>query len=124
MRRSAAFAERARLVLVSDGQAWSGEVEQSIARPCADSHPRRRRGTTAGGIIPTRSGSRQDILVSSLDRDRSVIGRQAAGVLELDREPDSDIANAIIAVTRAGHRRAERDRRRTLLGTRSRRPAS
>lgn len=93
-------------VLVSDGQAWSGEVEQSIARARARGIPIHvvGVGTTAGGIIPDPQRQQgQDILVSSLDRDSlSVIATAGGGrYFELDREPDSDIANAIIAVTRA-----------------------
>jgi hypothetical protein len=92
-------------VLISDGQAWSGEVEQSIALA------RARRipiyvigvGTTAGGIIPEPQRASGDAPVASrLDRNSlSVIATAAGGrYFELDREKDSDIANAIIAATR------------------------
>jgi hypothetical protein len=93
-------------VLLSDGQAWSGEVEQSIGQAKARGIPINviGVGTTAGGIIPDpQRQAGQAILVSSLDRDSlSVIATAGGGrYFELDREPDIDIANAIIATTRA-----------------------
>jgi len=98
-------------VLVSDGQAWSGEVEQSISRAKARGIPIHviGVGTTAGGIIPDpQRQSGQDILFSTLDRNSLTVIATAAGgrYFELDREPDRDIANAIIAMTRARARSA------------------
>ena len=92
-------------VLVSDGQAWSGEVEQSL------SQARNRRipvhvigvGTTAGGVIPEPQRASNDAPVSSrLDRNSLATIATAGGgrYYELDREKDADIANEIIAATR------------------------
>lgn len=92
-------------VLISDGQAWSGEVEQSLALA------RARRipvyvvgvGTTAGGLIPEPQRASNDAPVaSSLDRNSlSVIATAGGGrYFELERDRDTDIANAIIAATR------------------------
>ncbi len=92
-------------VLVSDGQAWSGEVEQSLAMA------RARRipvyvvgvGTSAGGIIPEPvRAANQEPVASRLDRDSLAVIATAAGgrYFELDRDRDAEIANAIIAATR------------------------
>jgi Ca-activated chloride channel homolog len=92
-------------VLVSDGQAWSGEVEVSLALA------RKRNipvyvigvGTTAGGIIPEPQRAANDAPVASrLDRNSlATIATEGGGhYFELDRERDTDIANAIIVATR------------------------
>jgi Ca-activated chloride channel homolog len=92
-------------VLVSDGQAWSGEVEQSL------SVARTRHipvyvvgvGTTAGGIIPEPQRAANDRPVASqLDRNSLATIATAGGgrYFELGRESDGEIANAIIAATR------------------------
>lgn len=92
-------------VLVSDGQAWSGEVAKSI-----DLAQRRGVpifvvgvGTTAGGIIfdPNPDPSKP-VLASSLDRQSLGVIATAGGgrYFELGREDDRDIANAIIDSTR------------------------
>ena len=92
-------------VLVSDGQSWSGEVEQSLAMA------RARRipvyvvgvGTSAGGIIPEPvRAANQEPVASRLDRDSLAVIATAAGgrYFELDRDRDAEIANAIIAATR------------------------
>lgn len=92
-------------VLISDGQAWSGEVEQSLAQA------RNRRipvhvvgvGTTAGGIIPEPQRAANDTPVASrLDRNSLATIATAGGgrYFELGRERDADIANEIIAATR------------------------
>lgn len=92
-------------VLISDGQAWSGQVEQSLDLA------RKRRipvyvigvGTTAGGVIPEPQRVSTDAPVASrLDRDSLAVIATAAGgrYFELDRDGDADIANAIIAATR------------------------
>ncbi len=93
-------------VLLSDGQAWSGEVEAAITQARARGIPIDvvGVGTTVGGSIPDpQRQPGQPILVSALDRDSlSVIATAGGGrYFELDREPDLDIANAIIATTRA-----------------------
>ena len=94
-------------VLVSDGQAWSGEVAKSIELA------QERRiplfvvgvGTTVGGVIPDPDTSRA-VISSALDRrSLGVIATAGGGrYFELERESDRDIANAIIDATR---RRAE-----------------
>ena len=96
-------------VLISDGQAWSGQVAKSIELA------QERRiplfvvgvGTTVGGVIPdpNRDPTRAAI-TSALDRTSLAVIATAGGgrYFELDRETDREIANAVIDVTR---RRAE-----------------
>jgi Ca-activated chloride channel homolog len=93
-------------ILVSDGQAWSGQVERSIARARASRIPLYvvGVGTTAGGIIPEpQRATNLRPLSSMLDRDSLTTIATAGGgrYFELDREPDRAIANAVIAATRA-----------------------
>ena len=92
-------------VLVSDGQAWSGEVAKSIAAAQTNNIPIYvvGVGTTAGGIIPDPTPDpARAVLSSSLDRaSLGVIANAGGGrYFELDREDDRDIANAIIDTTR------------------------
>lgn len=92
-------------VLLSDGQAWSGEVEQSLALARARKIPVYviGVGTTAGGTIPEPERASNDTPVASqLDRDSLAVIAAAGGgrYFELDREKDTEIANAIIAATR------------------------
>jgi Ca-activated chloride channel family protein len=109
-------------VLVSDGQAWSGRVEESLTTA-------RRRGvplyavgvgTSAGGIIPAPATPETDdenesddpvFVHSVLDRSSLRAIATAAGgyYFELDREPDREIASTIInaARERAGTRGVE-----------------
>ena len=92
-------------VLVSDGQAWSGEVQQSLALARSRSIPVYvvGVGTTAGGLIPEpQRASGDDPVASRLDRNSLATIATAAGgrYFELDREKDGDIANEIIAATR------------------------
>jgi hypothetical protein len=93
-------------ILLSDGQAWSGRVERSIERARAARIPLYvvGVGTTAGGIIPEpQRAANMPPLSSVLDRDSlSAVATAGGGrYFELDREPDSAIANAVIAATRA-----------------------
>ena len=92
-------------VLISDGQAWSGQVEQSL------NLARERRipvyvigvGTTAGGVIPEPQRASADAPVASrLDRNSLAVIATAGGgrYFELDRDSDADIANTIISTTR------------------------
>jgi Ca-activated chloride channel family protein len=115
-------------VLVSDGQAWSGEVARAMALA------RNRNvpifvvgvGTTSGGLIPNpRSPSQQGtpaptqavaLIHSTLDRESlSAIAAAGGGqYLELGRESDREIANRIINAARrragsAGIETAERE---------------
>ena len=96
-------------LLISDGQAWSGQVAKSLEMA------QERRipvfvvgvGTTVGGIIPDPAiGPTRPPITSTLDRaSLSVIATAGGGrYFELDRESDREIANAVIDATR---RRAE-----------------
>jgi Ca-activated chloride channel family protein len=92
-------------VLVSDGQAWSGKVEASLAKAQARKIPVHvvGVGTTAGGMIPEpERGAGVAPVASSLDRNSlAVIATAARGrYFELDREKDTEIANGIIVETR------------------------
>jgi hypothetical protein len=92
-------------VLISDGQAWSGDVAKSIAAAQNRGIPIFvvGVGTTAGGIIPDPNPDpARAVLTSSLDRSSlSVIANAGGGrYFELGREDDRDIANAIIDSTR------------------------
>jgi hypothetical protein len=97
-------------VLVSDGQAWSGEVAKSMAMVQERGIPLYvvGVGTTVGGVIPEPNRDPTRAAVSSvLDRTSLAALATAGGgrYFELDRESDRDIANGIIEATR---RRAER----------------
>jgi Ca-activated chloride channel homolog len=92
-------------VLVSDGQAWSGEVAKSIAAAQSRGVPIYvvGVGTAAGGVIPDPTPDpARAVLSSSLDRSSLGVIANAGGgrYFELDREDDRDIANAIIDTTR------------------------
>jgi Ca-activated chloride channel family protein len=92
-------------ILVSDGQAWSGEVAKSISLAQGKGIPIHvvGVGTTAGGIIPDpKRDATQAAIRSVLDRGSlSVIATAGGGrYFELDREEDREIANAIIDLTR------------------------
>lgn len=92
-------------VLVSDGQAWSGEVANSLRLAQARGVPVHvvGVGTTAGGFIPDpKRDPLQAALRSSLDR--SELGRIATAggghYYELDVNSDRTIASQIIEQTR------------------------
>ena len=92
-------------VLISDGQAWSGQVEQSLDLARARRIPVHvvGVGTTAGGLIPEPQRASTDAPVASrLDRNSLAVIATAGGghYFELDRDRDADIANTIIAATR------------------------
>ena len=96
-------------VLISDGQAWSGEVAKSMAMAQERGIPLYviGVGTTVGGVIPEPNRDPTRAAVSSvLDRSSLATIATAGGgrYFELDRDSDRDIANAIIDATR---RRAE-----------------
>jgi hypothetical protein len=96
-------------VLISDGQAWSGEVAKSMALAQERGIPLFvvGVGTTVGGVIPEPNRDPSRAAVSSvLDRSSLATIATAGGgrYFEMDRESDRDIANAIIDATR---RRAE-----------------
>jgi Ca-activated chloride channel family protein len=94
------------LVLLSDGQAWSGAVEESIKAARARGIPIFviGVGTARGGVIPdpTPAANRSPPIVSRLDRASLVAIATAGGgeYLELDRERDLDVANRIIDAAR------------------------
>ncbi len=92
-------------ILISDGQAWSGEVAKSLALIQERGIPLHvvGVGTTAGGTSPDpKRDPAQPPIRSVLDRNSlSTIATAGGGrYFELDREPDRDIANAIIDLTR------------------------
>jgi hypothetical protein len=96
-------------VLVSDGQAWSGQVAQSLDLARERGIPLYvvGVGTTVGGVIPDPgAGPGRPLLTSVLDRASLAVIATAGGgrYFELERESDRDIANTIIDATR---RRAE-----------------
>ena len=109
-------------VLVSDGQAWSGRVEESLNAARALGVPLYAVGvgTTAGGIIPapantdadTEEGFADPVFVrSTLDRSslRVIATAAGGGYFELDGDSDREIASTIISAARrrAGSRGVE-----------------
>jgi hypothetical protein len=91
-------------VLLSDGEAWSGEVARSIERAAREHVPLFviGVGTLGGGMLPETanpdgstapSPGRSRLERASLQRIAAAGGGQ---YFELDRDPDRDIANAII----------------------------
>lgn len=92
-------------LLITDGQDWSGETDDALARARALAIPVHviGVGTTAGGVIPDPAASeRRPPLLSSLDRDSLAAIANAGGgrYFELDREEDEAIAHAVIDLTR------------------------
>ncbi len=92
-------------ILISDGQAWSGEVAKSLQLVQARGIPVHvvGVGTTAGGIIPDpKRDAAQAAVRSVLDRSSlSTIATAGGGrYFELGRETDREIASAIIDLTR------------------------
>jgi Ca-activated chloride channel family protein len=92
-------------VLISDGQAWSGEVAKSLSLAQGARIPVHvvGVGTTAGGIIPDpKRDAAQAAIRSVLDRNSLATIATAGGgrYFELDREEDREIANAVIDLTR------------------------
>jgi hypothetical protein len=97
-------------VMLSDGESWSGEVARAIERAVREHVPLHviGVGTLAGGDLPETtvdgvvepSPGRSRLDRASLQRIAAAGGGQ---YFELDRDPDRDIANAIID---AGRRQA------------------
>ena len=108
-------------VLVSDGQAWSGEVARAMKLARDQGIPIFvvGVGTNSGGIIPdpkraaarTQGEAKPAAIYSRLDRDSLEAIATAGGgqYLELGRESDRDIANRIISTAKrsAGSRGVE-----------------
>jgi Ca-activated chloride channel family protein len=94
------------LVLLSDGQAWSGAVEESIKAARARSIPVFviGVGTARGGVIPdpTPAANLTPPIVSRLDRASLAAIATAGGgqYLELDRESDLNLANRLVDAAR------------------------
>ena len=94
-------------VMLSDGEAWSGEVARSIERASREHVPLHviGVGTLAGGDLPEttvdgvteKSPGKSRLDRASLQRIAAAGGGQ---YFELDRDPDRDIANAIIDMGR------------------------
>lgn len=97
-------------VLISDGQSWSGVVEQSLKKARDKGVPVMvvGVGTVAGGIIPepqkpvTPGVEPQAPVFSTLDRAslKQIANASNGQYLELDRDSDVDIANQIIDAAR------------------------
>ena len=98
-------------VMLSDGEAWSGEVARSIERAGREHVPLFviGVGTLGGGALPETpyADGTKDPSPGQSRLDRASLQRIAAAgggqYFELDRDPDRDIANAIID---AGRRQA------------------
>src|SRR6195256_1322498 len=106
-------------VLVTDGQAWSGEVARALKVARTNDVPVWvvGVGTTVGGVIPeperkpNDTSPREPPIRAALDRGSLMMIANAGGgeYMELDREGDREIANRIIdaARKRAGSRGLE-----------------
>jgi hypothetical protein len=97
-------------VMLSDGESWSGEVARAIERAVREHVPLHviGVGTLAGGDLPaTVIDGVEEPSPGKSRLDRASLQRIAAAgggqYFELDRDPDRDIANAIID---AGRRQA------------------
>jgi hypothetical protein len=90
--------------LISDGESWSGEVARSVALAARARVPLYviGVGTLAGGMLPEwtndQGGREPSPGRSRLDRAslQRIAAAGGAQYFELDRDPDRDIANAII----------------------------
>jgi hypothetical protein len=90
-------------VMLSDGESWSGEVARAIERATREHVPLHGIGvgTLAGGDLPeTEIEGVKEPSPGQSRLDRASLQRIAAAgggqYFELDRDPDRDIANAII----------------------------
>jgi Ca-activated chloride channel family protein len=93
-------------VVVTDGQAWSGDVRVAIDAVRASEIPIYvvGIGTTTGGVIPEPVGAQpaQEPFRSSLDRDslRAIATAGGGDYFEIDRQPDREIALTIMRAVR------------------------
>lgn len=91
-------------VLLSDGQAWSGIVEQALQKVAARAIPVHviGVGTSTGGVIPRPPDDVHPAVFSVLDRPSLAAIANAGGgrYFELGRASDREIANTIIDLTR------------------------
>jgi hypothetical protein len=94
-------------VMLSDGESWSGEVARSIERATREHVPLYvvGVGTLGGGLLPDiRLEGEEEAPPGRSRLDRASLQRIAAAgggqYFELDRDPDRDIANAIIDAAR------------------------
>lgn len=98
-------------ILLSDGESWSGEVARSIERAARERVPLYviGVGTLGGGPLPESTNAEGGIAPSPgrsrLERAslQRIAGAGGGQYFELDRDPDRDVANAIID---AGRRQA------------------
>jgi Ca-activated chloride channel family protein len=98
-------------VMLSDGESWSGEVARSIEKASREHVPLFvvGVGTLGGGALPesTNADGTKEPSPGRSRLDRASLQRIAAAgggqYFELDRDPDRDVANAIID---AGRRQA------------------
>jgi hypothetical protein len=93
--------------MLSDGESWSGEVARSIERATREHVPLYvvGVGTLGGGLLPDiRLEGEEEAAPGRSRLDRASLQRIAAAgggqYFELDRDPDRDIANAIIDAAR------------------------
>jgi Ca-activated chloride channel family protein len=97
----------AAFVLLTDGQAWSGEVENSLATAAERGLPVHvvGVGTVAGGVIPDPQVGERGTppLTSRLDRAslRQIASATGGRYFEIGEDADAAIANEIIGATRA-----------------------
>lgn len=97
-------------VLISDGQAWSGEVDRAISLSNARHIPVYviGVGSMVGGIIPEAPKAAGDTssefgpVESVLDREslQAIAQKSTGEYFELNRDPDRDIAAAVLDVMR------------------------
>jgi Ca-activated chloride channel homolog len=95
-------------IMLSDGEAWSGEVAKAVARAVARDIPLYvvGVGSLGGGRLPAVRTSGGDLLDSpgTSRLERAALQRIAAAghgeYFELDRDGDRSIANAIVAASR------------------------
>ncbi len=93
-------------VVVTDGQAWSGDVRIAIDAVRAREIPIYvvGIGTTVGGVIPEPTGVKpaETPFRSALDREslRAIANAGGGDYFEIDRQPDRDIALTIMRAVR------------------------